>query len=72
VQELLPASSGEQEVIFNGDNYTEEWHAEARSAACQPPQHHRVPAGHHPQDSIDLFSKYKSTPSASCRAGSPS
>ncbi len=61
VQELLPAMLKEsKKVIFNGDNYTEEWHKEAErrglpnlknTVECLPVIIRK--------DSIDLFAKYK-------------
>src|SRR5205823_14944807 len=61
VQELLPGIIKEsKKVVFNGDNYTEEWHSEAEKRGlpnlrntieCLPVITR--------QDSVELFSKYK-------------
>ncbi len=61
VQELLPAIYKEsKKVIFNGDNYTDEWHKEAERRGL-PNLRNTVDAL--PvilrKDSIELFSKYK-------------
>src|SRR5439155_1877177 len=61
VQELLPVMLKEsKKVVFNGDNYTEEWHKEAERRGL-PNLKNTVDAL--PvitrKDSIDLFTKYK-------------
>jgi glutamine synthetase len=61
IQELLPAILKEsKKVLFNGDNYTEEWHKEAEKRGL-PNLKNTVDAL--PviirKDTIDLFSKYK-------------
>jgi glutamine synthetase len=61
IQELLPGILKEsKKVVFNGDNYTEEWHKEAERRGL-PNLRNTVDAL--PviirKDSIDLFTKYK-------------
>ncbi len=61
IQELLPGIIKEsKKVLFNGDNYTEEWHREAEKRGL-PNLKNTVDAL--PvvtrKDTIDLFSKYK-------------
>jgi glutamine synthetase len=61
IQELLPGIIKEsKKVIFNGDNYTEEWHREAEKRGL-PNLKNTIDAL--PvilrKDSIDLFSKYR-------------
>ncbi len=61
IQDLLPGIIKEsKKVLFNGDNYTEEWHAEAEKRGL-PNLRNTVDAL--PvilrKDSIDLFGKYK-------------
>jgi glutamine synthetase len=61
VQELLPAMLKEsKKVVFNGDNYTEDWHKEAERRGL-PNLKNTVDAL--PvilrKDSVDLFTKYK-------------
>jgi glutamine synthetase len=61
VQDLLPGIIKEsKKVLFNGDNYTEEWHQEAEKRGL-PNLRNSVDA--FPvitrKDSIDLFSKYR-------------
>ena len=72
IQDLLPGIIKEsKKVLFNGDNYTPEWHTgggEARPA--QPAQHRGVPAGDPAQGQRSSCSaSTRSTASASCRAG---
>jgi glutamine synthetase len=61
IQELLPAILKEsKKVVFNGDNYSEEWHREAEKRGL-PNLRNTVDAI--PviirRDSVELFSKYK-------------
>lgn len=61
IQELLPAILKEsKKVVFNGDNYTEEWHKEAEKRGL-PNLKNTVDAL--PvilrKDSVELFTKYK-------------
>jgi glutamine synthetase len=61
IQELLPAIIKEsKKVVFNGDNYTEEWHKEAEKRGL-PNQRNSVDSL--PviirKDSVDLFTKYR-------------
>ncbi len=51
IQDLLPGIIKEsKKVLFNGDNYSEEWHQEAEKRGLPNLQEHRrCPAGDHPQ-----------------------
>ena len=75
IQDLLPGILKEsKKVIFNGDNYSEEWHKEAEKRGLPNlQQHRRCPAGHHPQG-LDraVRASTRSTASANCRAATPS
>ena len=62
IQELLPGIIKEsKKVIFNGDNYTEEWHKEAEKRGLPNLQEHRRRAcrSSSRKDTIELFTKYK-------------
>jgi len=72
IQELLQEIAKEHSaVIFNGNNYSEDWHKEAGNAACQTSRPRSRPFRPSPaRRSVSMFENTASSPSArSKRAG---